>query len=82
MWCSLTTVAGSWIGGGANQTAMKEVFEVGDDMFSAMIAVDVIVANIWMAVLLFGVGRAAKIDTFLRADTSAIEDVRRCVEEY
>ncbi|MCH7823601.1 MAG: DUF819 family protein [Acidobacteria bacterium] len=82
VWRGMTTVAGSWIGGGANQTAMKEVFEVGDDMFSAMIAVDVIVANIWMAVLLFGVGRSAKIDSFLQADTSAIEDVRRRVEEY
>lgn len=82
VWRGLTTVAGSWIGGGANQTAMKEVFEVGDDLFSAMIAVDVIVANIWMAILLFGVGRADAIDRFLGADTSAIEDVRRSVEEY
>ena len=82
VWRGLTTVAGSWIGGGANQTAMKEVFEVGDGLFSAMIAVDVIVANIWMAILLFGVGRAKAIDRFLRADTSAIEDVRRSVEAY
>jgi len=78
----LTTVAGSWIGGGANQTAMKEVFEVSDGLFSSMIAVDVIVANIWMAILLFGVGRAKAIDRFLGADTSAIEEVRRSVEEY
>ncbi len=82
VWRGLTTVAGSWIGGGANQTAMKEVFEVSDDLFSSMIAVDVIVANIWMAVLLFGVGRSKAIDEFLRADTSAIEEVRRSVEEY
>lgn len=82
VWRGMTTVAGSWIGGGANQTAMKEVFEVGDDIFSAMIAVDVIVANIWMAVLLFGIGRVQRIDAFLRADTAAIEDVRRRVEDY
>ncbi|MGD8328564.1 MAG: DUF819 family protein [Acidobacteriota bacterium] len=82
VWRGMTTVAGSWIGGGANQTAMKEVFDVGDDVFSAMIAVDVIVANIWMAILLFGIGRSEKIDRFLRADTSAIEEVRRRVEAY
>ena len=82
VWRGLTTVAGSWIGGGANQTAMKEVFEVSDGLFSSMIAVDVIVANIWMAILLFGVGRAKAIDRFLGADTSAIEEVRRSVEEY
>jgi len=82
VWRGMTTVAGSWIGGSANQTAMKEVFEVGDDLFSVMIAVDVIVANIWMAVLLFAAGRAESIDARTGANVSAIEDVRRRVEEY
>ena len=41
VWRGLTTVAGSWIGGGANQTAMKEVFEVGDTIFPAVLAVDI-----------------------------------------
>ena len=54
VWRGLTTVAGSWIGGGANQAAMKEIFNVSDTLFSSMIAVDVIVANIWMAFLLYG----------------------------
>ena len=49
-------MAGSWIGGGANQAAMKEVFQVDDTIFSAMVAVDVIVANVWMAFLLYGAG--------------------------
>ncbi len=82
VWRGMTTVAGSWIGGGANQTAMKEIFGVGDDIFSVWIAVDVIVANIWMAFLLYGVGRSARIDRFMGADTSAIEDVKQRVEAY
>jgi len=82
VWRGMTTVAGSWIGGSANQTAMMEVFEVGDDLFSAMIAVDVIVANIWMAFLLYAAGRSSSIDAWTGADVSAIEDVRRSVEEY
>ena len=41
---------------GANQTAMKEMFGCSDKLFSAMITVDVIVANIWMAFLLYGAG--------------------------
>jgi uncharacterized membrane protein len=82
VWRGMTTVAGSWIGGSANQTAMMEVFEVGPDLFSAMIAVDVIVANIWMAVLLYAAGRSDVIDARTGADVSAIEDVRRRVEEY
>jgi len=56
VWRGLATVAGSWIGGGANQTAMKEIYGAGDVLFSAMITVDVIVANIWMAFLLIGAG--------------------------
>ncbi|OYW90847.1 MAG: hypothetical protein B7Z18_10645, partial [Alishewanella sp. 32-51-5] len=52
IWRGMTTIAGSWIGGGANQAAMKEVFNVDGSIFSVMITVDVIVANIWMAVLL------------------------------
>lgn len=82
VWRGLTTVAGSWIGGGANQTAMKEVFGVGDKLFSAMIAVDVIVANIWMAFLLYGAGISKKLDNIFKADSSAIDDLRDRVENY
>ncbi len=82
VWRGLSTVAGSWIGGGANQTAMKEVFQPSDDLFSAMIAVDVICANLWMAVILFGVGYSDKIDRFFKSDTSAIEDLKKRVSDY
>ena len=82
VWRGLTTVAGSWIGGGANQAAMKEIFTVGDDLFSAMIAVDVIVANIWMAFLLYGAGITDRIDHRLQADTSAIMELKEKIEAY
>lgn len=82
VWRGLTTVAGSWIGGGANQTAMKEVFEVGDDVFSALVAVDVIVANIWMACLLWAAGRSEAIDRRTGADASAIVELRDRVAHY
>ena len=82
VWRGLTTVAGSWIGGGANQAAMKEIFNVGDGLFSAMIAIDVIVANIWMAFLLYGVGIHKQIDEKLQADTSAISELKEKIEAY
>lgn len=82
VWRGMATVAGSWIGGGANQTAMKEVFGVGDDVFSAWIAVDVIVANVWMAFLLYGTGIAERIDARTGADTSAIEALKAKVAAY
>jgi uncharacterized membrane protein len=82
VWRGLATVAGSWIGGGANQAAMKEIFNVGDSIFSSMIAVDVIVANIWMAFLLYGAGVSSKIDRWLQADSSSIINMRIKIEKY
>ncbi len=82
VWRGLTTVAGSWIGGGANQTAMKEVFEVGDQLFSALIAVDVILANVWMAVLLYAAGSAGRLDAWNGADSRAIERLKDKVARY
>jgi uncharacterized membrane protein len=82
VWRGLTTVAGSWIGGGANQTAMKEVFEVGDRLFGQMIAVDVLWANVWMAILLFMAGRADAMDRRSGADTSAIAELKASVEAF
>ncbi len=82
VWRGLTTVAGSWIGGGANQAAMKEVFEVGDDIFSAMVAVDVIIANVWMAFLLYGAGQSDAIDAKTKADSSAIKKLERKMEKF
>jgi uncharacterized membrane protein len=82
VWRGLTTVAGSWIGGGANQAAMKEVYEVGNEVFSAMVAVDVIVANLWLAVLLVIAGKAKQIDEWMGADTSAIGALQKKVEEF
>ncbi len=81
-WRGMTTVAGSWIGGGANQAAMKEVFDVDDNLFGQFIAVDVIVANIWMAIILFLAGRAEAFDRWTGADTSAIDDMKRRIEAY
>ncbi len=82
VWRGLATIAGSWIGGGANQTAMLEVFGASTDLFSAVLAVDIIVANLWLAVLLYGSGRAEKIDAYLKADASAIQHVRKQIEDY
>ena len=82
IWRGLSTEAGSWIGGGAKQAAMKEVFEVNDKLFSAMVAVDVIVANIWMATLLYGTGVVHKIDNWLEADSSSIDELKEKIEAY
>ncbi len=81
-WRGMTTIAGSWIGGGANQAAMKEVFEVPSTMFGQFAAVDVIVAYLWMAALLFMASKADVMDRWLKADNSAIEDLKQRMSSY
>lgn len=82
LWGGLATIAGSWIGGGANQAAMKEIYEVADDLFAVMIVVDVVVANIWMGFLLYGAGITDRIDAWLKADTSSIKALEAKMTEY
>lgn len=81
-WRGLATIAGSWIGGGANQSAMLETYKYKESLFGGMLLVDIVVANIWMAVILFGIGKKAKIDKWLKADSSAIDDLVEKVENF
>ena len=82
VWRGMTTIAGSWIGGGANQASMYEIFSPSDSLYSIMITVDVIVAEIWMAFLLIGVGKAASIDRFFKADASAVMHLQEKMHEF
>lgn len=80
IWRGLAGIAGSWIGGGANQTALREVFQPSDRLFSQIVAVDVLMAELWMALLIYGAGISFKIDRFLRADNQAILEVQKHME--
>lgn len=82
LWKGLSCIAGSWIGGGANQAAMKEIFNVQDSLFGTMVVIDVVVANIWMAFLLYGANITNRIDRWLKADTSAIESLKQKITDY
>ena len=76
VWRGLSTLAGSWIGGGANQSAMLEIYGYNQKLYGQMVFVDILVANVWMAVILLGIGKSAKIDRWLKADNSAIESLK------
>lgn len=82
VWRGLSTIAGSWIGGGANQAAMFEIFEYNPDKFGGMVLVDIVVANLWLAILLLGVGKTERIDKWLKADTSSIEILKEKVTKH
>jgi len=81
-WRGMATIAGSWIGGGANQNAMYETYQFAPQLYGKMIVVDIVVANLWMAFLLFGASRADKVDKWLKADSSSIEDLKNRVVKY
>ena len=82
VWRGLSTLAGSWIGGGANQTAMLEIYGYNQKLYGGMVFVDIVVANVWMAILLIGIGKTDKIDKWLKADTSAIENLKAKVTKF
>jgi uncharacterized membrane protein len=80
LWRGLGTIAASWIGGGANQTALKEILKPTDYIFSQMVAIDVIIAETWLAVLLIGVGYSKKINKWLNADDSVVEEIKESLK--
>lgn len=82
VWRGLSTLAGSWIGGGANQTAMLEIYEYNQARYGAMVFVDIVVANIWMAIILIGIGKHNRINKWLKADTSSIEALKEKVSTF
>jgi uncharacterized membrane protein len=82
VWRGLATLAGSWIGGGANQAAMLEIFKFNPEKYGGMVFVDIVVANIWMAIVLMGIAKTDKIDKWLKADSSAITELKQKVSDY
>ncbi|MEL6390459.1 MAG: DUF819 family protein [Bacteroidota bacterium] len=82
LWRGLSTIAGSWIGGGANQTAMKEIYEVSDSLFATMVIVDILIGNTWLGILLYGVNHKERIDAWLASDRSAINQLEKRVADY
>jgi uncharacterized membrane protein len=82
VWRGMAALAGSWIGGGANMLAMKEIYEAGGKIFTIMVTVDIVVANIWMAGLLYIAANHKAIDEKSGADTSGIDTLIAQVEAY
>jgi uncharacterized membrane protein len=81
-WRGLAALTGSWIGGGANFVAVGESVGADPATMSLMVVVDVGVANVWTAVLLWFAGRERLMDERLGADRSRIDAVRDKVERY
>jgi len=81
VWRGLGALAGSWIGGSANQVALKEILQPSPALFSSIIAVDVFVAYIWMAILLYGASKYKVVDKFFKADSQDVEHLKAKMDE-
>ena len=82
IWRGFATIAGSWIGGAANQAAMKELYHVDGELFGTMLLIDATLASVWLFAILAMARHAPRIDRWLKADTSSIEQVIKTVETY
>ena len=82
IWRGFATIAGSWIGGAANQAAMKELYHVDGDLFGTMLLIDATLASVWLFAILAMARHAPRIDRWLKADTQGIDQVIRTVEAY
>ena len=81
-WKGLAALSGSWIGGGANFVAIGESVGATDSTMAMMVVVDVAVANVWMAVLLFLAGHDKKMDDAIGADRRSLEVLQRKIESF
>ena len=76
VWRGLAAISGSWIGGAANQAAMYQIFKPSGKLFSIVITIDIVVSQIWMALLLLGAAKNRQIDRVFRADTRQLEELK------
>ncbi|MFM6937257.1 MAG: DUF819 domain-containing protein [Aquirufa sp.] len=63
----LATIAGSWIGGTANQMALNAIFLPNADELAKAVTVDVFFGETWLAILLFMIPLQHKINQYLKA---------------
>ena len=81
-WKGLVTITGSWIGGSSSQLALKEIYGCSEELFVIILVIDALVANVWTALLFYGAGISQKIDAWLGADATLIEEVKKNILKY
>lgn len=74
-WKAFSALAGSWMGGTANMLAIQEALSLPDSAMGYTLLIDSINYAIWVMILLALVPFASKFNTWVKADTSALEEV-------
>jgi uncharacterized membrane protein len=81
-WKGLAALSGSWIGGGANFLAIGKSIGVADSTLAMIVVIDVALANVWMAVLLFFSGHEERMDAAIGADRTSLDTLRKKIETF
>jgi uncharacterized membrane protein len=69
----MATIAGSWIGGTANQMALNAIFLPSANELAKAVTVDVFFGETWLAMLLFLIPFQARINRYVKASFDPTE---------
>ncbi|MBI4354632.1 MAG: DUF819 family protein, partial [Candidatus Omnitrophica bacterium] len=70
-WKGVGTLAATWTGGSMNLLALRGILQTPEQMFTALMVTDAVIAYGWMALLIAISSRAPAIDRWLQAVPSA-----------
>lgn len=74
-WKGVAALAGSWIGGSPNMTAVKESLGADDTLIGKLIVVDTVCAYTWLGVLVALTNFEDKVDRLTRADNTVVQQL-------
>lgn len=72
-WKMVATLTASWVGGTANELAVKEATGLSDTLFAPLFIADITAVYIWMTLLMVLSSSQHKIDRFIHADRKQME---------
>jgi uncharacterized membrane protein len=81
-WKGIAALCASWIGGGANFVAVGQSVNAPDSLLGLMVIVDVTIASVWMAILLYFAGRDKEMDAKIGADRKAVDALQASMQKY
>lgn len=80
-WKALAALCGSWMGGSGNMIAVQAALDISEADMAYALVVDSIDYSIWVMFLLWAINLAPKFNKWVKADTSALDEVSRRLEE-
>ncbi len=80
-WKPLAALCGSWMGGSGNMVAVQAALNIGETEMAYALVIDSIDYSIWVMFLLWAINFAMKFNKWTKADTSALDEVCRRLEQ-